>query len=138
MIFCIIWFLCSIRRRHTRCALVTGVQTCSLPISLNPGTPADTIDAVIGDVDLILCMSVNPGFGGQSFIPSALDKIQALRRKIDDSGRSIDLEVDGGINAETAPKAIAAGADVLVAGSATFKGGPQAYAGNIRKMRGAA
>src|SRR3546814_3617890 len=90
-------------------------------VSLNPGTPADTIDAVIGDVDLILCMSVNPGFGGQSFIPSALDKIQALRRKIADSGRSIDMEVDGGINAETAPKAIAAGAAVLVHGSATFK-----------------
>ena len=83
-------------------------------------------------------MSVNPGFGGQSFIPSALDKIKALRRKIDASGRAIDLEVDGGINAETAPKAIAAGADVLVAGSATFKGGPQAYAANIRKLRGAA
>jgi ribulose-phosphate 3-epimerase len=105
-------------------------------ISLNPGTSADVVDPVIGDVDLILCMSVNPGFGGQSFIPSSLAKIAALRRKIDDSGRTIDLEVDGGINVETAPQAIAAGADVLVAGSATFKGGPQAYAGNIRKLRG--
>ncbi|GAB4225650.1 MAG: ribulose-phosphate 3-epimerase [Kiloniellaceae bacterium] len=105
-------------------------------ISLNPATPADVVDPVIGDVDLILCMSVNPGFGGQSFIPSSLAKIEALRRKIDDSGRQIDLEVDGGINAETAPQAIAAGADVLVAGSATFKGGPQAYAGNIRRLRG--
>ena len=105
-------------------------------ISLNPATPAEVVDPVIGDVDLILCMSVNPGFGGQSFIPSSLAKIEALRRKIDDSGRAIDLEVDGGINAETAPQAIAAGADVLVAGSATFKGGPEAYAGNIRKIRG--
>ncbi|MEO3427923.1 ribulose-phosphate 3-epimerase [Pelagibius sp. CAU 1746] len=105
-------------------------------VSLNPGTPADAVDPVIGDVDLILCMSVNPGFGGQSFIPGSLAKIEALRRKIDDSGRDIDLEVDGGINAETAPQAIAAGADVLVAGSATFKGGPQAYAGNIRRLRG--
>jgi ribulose-phosphate 3-epimerase len=105
-------------------------------ISLNPGTSADVVDPVLGDVDLILCMSVNPGFGGQSFIPSSLAKIAALRRKIDASGRTIDLEVDGGINVETAPQAIAAGADVLVAGSATFKGGPQAYAGNIRKLRG--
>jgi ribulose-phosphate 3-epimerase len=105
-------------------------------VSLNPATPADVVDPVLGDVDLILCMSVNPGFGGQSFIPGALAKIEALRRKIDDSGRTIDLEVDGGINPETAPKAIAAGADVLVAGSATFKGGPQAYAANIRKLRG--
>lgn len=105
-------------------------------VSLNPATPADVVDPVLGDVDLILCMSVNPGFGGQSFIPGALDKIAALRRKIDESGRDIDLEVDGGINFETAPRAIAAGADVLVAGTATFKGGPQAYAGNIRKLRG--
>ncbi len=107
-------------------------------ISLNPATSADVVDPVLGDVDLILCMSVNPGFGGQSFIPSSLAKIEALRRKIDGSGRAIDLEVDGGINAETAPQAIAAGADVLVAGSATFKGGPQAYAGNIRRLRGEA
>ena len=106
-------------------------------VSLNPATPADALDYVLEEIDLVLVMSVNPGFGGQSFIPSALDKIKALRRKIDASGRAIDLEVDGGINAETAPKAIAAGADVLVAGSATFKGGPQAYAGNIRKLRGA-
>ncbi len=106
-------------------------------VSLNPGTSVDVVDPVIGDIDMILCMSVNPGFGGQSFIPSSLAKIEALRRKIDDSGRNIDLEVDGGINVETAPQAIAAGADVLVAGSATFKGGPEAYAGNIRRLRGA-
>jgi len=106
-------------------------------VALNPATPIDVVDPVLGDIDLILCMSVNPGFGGQSFIPSALPKIEALRRKIDASGRAIDLEVDGGINMETAPQAAAAGADVLVAGTATFKGGPEAYAGNIRRLRGA-
>jgi ribulose-phosphate 3-epimerase len=105
-------------------------------VSLNPATPVDVVDPVLGDIDLILCMSVNPGYGGQSFIPSALEKIAALRRKIDASGRAIDLEVDGGINMETAPQAAAAGADVLVAGTATFKGGPAAYAGNIRRLRG--
>jgi ribulose-phosphate 3-epimerase len=105
-------------------------------VSLNPATPVDVVDPVLGDIDLILCMSVNPGYGGQSFIPSALEKIAALRRKIDASGRTIDLEVDGGINMETAPQAAAAGADVLVAGTATFKGGPAAYAGNIRRLRG--
>jgi len=107
-------------------------------VSLNPGTSADVVDPVLGDVDLILCMSVNPGFGGQSFIPGSLAKIEALRRKIDASGRRIDLEVDGGINMETAPQAIAAGADVLVAGTATFKGGPEAYASNIHRLRGQA
>ena len=105
-------------------------------VSLNPATPVDVVDPVLGDIDLILCMSVNPGFGGQSFIPGALDRIAALRRKIDASGRAIDLEVDGGINLETAPQAIAAGADVLVAGTATFKGGAAAYADNIRRLRG--
>jgi ribulose-phosphate 3-epimerase len=122
---------------HRTLQLIKGLGK-KAGVSLNPATPADVVDPVLGDVDLILCMSVNPGFGGQSFIPSTLDKIKTLRRKIDASGRAIDLEVDGGINPETAPKAIAAGADVLVAGSATFKGGPQAYAGNIRTLRGAA
>ena len=87
-------------------------------------------------VDLILVMSVNPGFGGQSFIPAALDKIKALREMIDGSGRAIDLEVDGGITAETAPQAIAAGADVLVAGTAVFSGGAAGYASNIATLRG--
>jgi ribulose-phosphate 3-epimerase len=105
-------------------------------VSLNPATPVETIDHVLGDIDLVLVMSVNPGFGGQSFIPAALDKIRALRRRIDASGRAIDLEVDGGINAETARAAIAAGADVLVAGTATFAGGAAAYAGNIKRLRG--
>jgi ribulose-phosphate 3-epimerase len=105
-------------------------------VSLNPGTPADVVDMIIDDVDLILVMSVNPGFGGQKFIESQLRKIEALRAKIDATGRDIHLEVDGGINAETAPRVVAAGADVLVAGSATFKGGPDAYAANIKMLRG--
>ncbi|MCG8691632.1 MAG: ribulose-phosphate 3-epimerase [Minwuiales bacterium] len=104
--------------------------------SLNPGTPVEALDPVLEDLDLVLVMSVNPGFGGQSFITSQLDKIRALRRRIDSIGRDIDLEVDGGINPETASLAKAAGADVLVAGSATFKGGPDAYAANIERLRG--
>jgi ribulose-phosphate 3-epimerase len=105
-------------------------------VSLNPGTPVEAVDPIIGDVDLILVMSVNPGFGGQSFIASQLAKIKALRERIDASGRAIDLEVDGGINTDTAKQAIAAGADVLVAGTASFTGGPAAYADNIRRLRG--
>lgn len=105
-------------------------------VSLNPATPLSAIEHVLEDIDLILVMSVNPGFGGQSFIPGALQKLKALRERIDGLGLSIDLEVDGGINFETAPQAIAAGADVLVAGTATFKGGPTAYAENIRRLRG--
>jgi len=105
-------------------------------VSLNPATPIDAIAHVMDLVDLILVMSVNPGFGGQSFIISQLEKIRVLREMIDASGRAVDLEVDGGINAETAPLAIAAGADVLVAGTATFKGGPKAYAANIAALRG--
>ena len=81
-------------------------------------------------------MSVNPGFGGQSFIRSQLDKIRELRKRIDAAGRPVDLEVDGGINIETAREAVAAGADVLVAGTASFAGGQAAYAGNIRRLRG--
>ena len=110
-----------------------GVQA---GVVLNPGTPAKMLDYLIDDVDLILVMSVNPGFGGQSFIESQLRKIEACRKMIDKSGRDIRLQVDGGIDFTTAPKAIAAGADVLVAGTATFRGGPSAYADNIRKLRG--
>ncbi len=106
-------------------------------VSLNPATPAKMLDYLIDDIDLVLIMSVNPGFGGQSFITSQLRKIEAVRKMIDKSGRDIRLEVDGGIDAGTAPLAIAAGADVLVAGTATFKGGPDAYADNIRRLRGA-
>lgn len=105
-------------------------------ISLNPSTPASAVDYLIGDLDLILVMSVNPGFGGQAFIESQLDKVAELRRRIDESGRRIDLEIDGGINFDTAPRAIAAGADVLVAGTATFTGGPGEYGANIRRLRG--
>lgn len=108
----------------------------SAGISLNPATPVSTLDYLIDTIDLVLIMSVNPGFGGQSFIDSQLRKIEAVRTLIDLSGRDIRLEVDGGIDAETAPRAIAAGADVLVAGTATFKGGPSAYADNIRGLRG--
>ncbi len=105
-------------------------------VSLNPGTPAEAVDYVLDTVDLVLVMCVNPGFGGQSFIPAALDKIKELRRKIDAAGRPIEIEVDGGINAETAPLVVAAGADVLVAGTAVFRGGPEEYAANIARLRG--
>ncbi|MEL6568952.1 MAG: ribulose-phosphate 3-epimerase [Pseudomonadota bacterium] len=104
-------------------------------ISLNPGTPVEVAEPLIDEVDLILVMSVNPGFGGQSFIPSQLRKIERLRAMIDSSGRNIMLEVDGGVNSETAPSAIAAGANVLVAGSAVFKGGQHDYAKNISVLR---
>lgn len=104
-------------------------------LSLNPGTPVETALAVLDMVDLVLVMSVNPGFGGQKFIHTQLDKIRILRRAIDATGRAIDLEVDGGINAETAQLAVDAGADVLVAGTATFQGGPSAYAENIARVR---
>jgi ribulose-phosphate 3-epimerase len=105
-------------------------------VSLNPATPAKMLDYLIDEIDLVLVMSVNPGFGGQSFITSQLRKIEAIRKMIDKSGRAIALEVDGGIDAATAPLAIAAGADVLVAGTATFRGGPAAYATNIARLRG--
>ncbi len=107
-------------------------------ISLNPSTPASAVEYLLDDVDLVLVMSVNPGFGGQTFIESQLAKVAELRRRIDATGRRIDLEIDGGINFETAPRAIAAGADVLVAGTATFTGGPTAYGSNIRRLRGSA
>lgn len=105
-------------------------------VALNPATPVDAIDYVIGELDLVLVMSVNPGFGGQAFLSSQLDKIRLLRTRIDKLGKPIDLEVDGGINFETARLATEMGADVLVAGTATFGGGPTAYARNIAKLRG--
>ncbi|MGD1955158.1 MAG: ribulose-phosphate 3-epimerase [Sphingomonadales bacterium] len=104
-------------------------------VSLNPATPVDSIAHVMDMVDLILVMSVNPGFGGQSFIPSALDKLRRLRTMIEASGRDILLEVDGGVDRTTAGQVITAGADVLVAGTATFRGGPAAYAENITALR---
>lgn len=103
--------------------------------SLNPATPLSAIEHVIDDLDLILIMSVNPGFGGQKFITSQLKKIEQARALIDKTGRDIHLEVDGGVDPETAPKAIAAGATVLVAGSAVFRGGPSKYAANIAALR---
>ena len=105
-------------------------------VSLNPGTPATSIEYVIDLVDLILVMSVNPGFGGQSFIPAAIEKIARLRAMA--SGRPIDIEVDGGVTPETAPAVVQAGANVLVAGSAVFRGGPSAYRANIAAIRQAA
>lgn len=106
-------------------------------LSLNPGTPVSLIEPLLDEVDLILVMSVNPGFGGQKFIKSQIDKIRTLRQMIDASGRSIDLEVDGGITPETAPAVIEAGANMLVAGTAVFKGGPATYADQIARLRGA-
>jgi len=105
-------------------------------VALNPASPISLIEHVIDEVDLILVMTVNPGFGGQKFIESQLPKIEALRKMIDATGRDIDLEVDGGVDATTAPRVIAAGANVLVAGTATFKGGPDKYAANIAAVRG--
>ncbi len=104
-------------------------------VSLVPTTPVSALEYAMEDVDLILVMSVNPGFGGQSFIASQLEKIRALRAMIDRSGRMIDLEVDGGINPDTARKATEAGANVLVAGSAVFTGNAAHYAENIKKLR---
>jgi ribulose-phosphate 3-epimerase len=105
-------------------------------VALNPATPLSALDHVLDGADLVLAMSVNPGFGGQEFIDSSLAKIAALRARIDACGRAIDLEVDGGITPATAPRAVAAGADLLVAGTAAFAGGTQAYAGNVRRLRG--
>jgi ribulose-phosphate 3-epimerase len=107
-------------------------------ISLNPGTPAKMLDYLIAEIDLVLVMTVNPGFGGQGFIKSQLKKIEAVRKMIDNSGREVRLEVDGGINPETARQCVEAGADVLVAGSSSFAGGPARYAGNIAALRGQA
>ena len=105
-------------------------------VVLNPGTPVDALDNLMDLVDLILIMSVNPGFGGQSFIESQLKKIEAARKRIDLTGREIALEVDGGITPETARRAIAAGATVLVAGTSVFQGGPSKYAANVAALRG--
>ena len=103
---------------------------------LNPATPLDILDYLLEDLDLVLVMSVNPGFGGQSFIDSQLRKLEAIRTRITATGKDVRLEVDGGIDLETAPRAIAAGADTLVAGTATFRGGPDRYAANISGLRG--
>ena len=110
---------------------------CKPGISLNPATPAKMLDYLIDEVDLVLVMSVNPGFGGQSFISSQLKKIEAIRKMIYKTGRAIHLEVDGGVDQATAASCVSAGADVLVAGTATFRGGPDRYAANIAALKGA-
>ena len=109
---------------------------CKTGISLNPATHLSVLNNLIEELDLILVMTVVPGFGGQSFMDDQLVKIESIRKMIDLTGKKIDLEVYGGINFETAPRAISAGADVLVAGTATFKGGKTKYKENIRKLRG--
>jgi ribulose-phosphate 3-epimerase len=105
-------------------------------VVFNPSTPPDVVAHMMDQIDLVLVMSVNPGFGGQSFMSSQLKKIERLRAMIDETGRDIVLEVDGGVTAETAPKCIAAGATALVAGTAVFRGGPEKYAANIKALRG--
>ncbi len=105
-------------------------------VALNPATPVAAVESVLPEIDLVLVMTVNPGFGGQAFIASQLEKIRELRTKIDAIGRPIDLEVDGGIQTDTARQVIAAGADVLVAGTASFKGGQRQYAANLKALRG--
>lgn len=120
---------------HRTVQLIKGLGK-QAGIVLNPATPVDVLDYLLDDIDLVLVMSVNPGFGGQRFIESQLAKIAAVRAKIDASGRAVALEVDGGIDDAVAPRVIAAGADVLVAGTASFKGGRGAYADNIRRLKG--
>ncbi len=105
-------------------------------LALNPATPLSMLDHVMDLVDLVLVMTVNPGFGGQSFIPSQVGKISKLRERIQQSGRHIDLEVDGGINRETAPLVIEAGANILVAGAHAFRNGPANYRANLQALRG--
>jgi ribulose-phosphate 3-epimerase len=106
-------------------------------VVFNPSTPPEVIAHLMDQVDLLLVMSVNPGFGGQKFLDSQLKKIERLRAMIEATGRDIALEVDGGVTPQTAPRCIAAGATALVAGTAVFKGGPENYAANIASLRGA-
>jgi ribulose-phosphate 3-epimerase len=105
-------------------------------VSLNPATPAKMLDYVLEEIDLVLVMSVNPGFGGQKFIASQLKKIEAIATRVAKENLDVLIEVDGGIDPETAPQAVAAGANVLVAGTAAFRGGPDQYAANIRALKG--
>ncbi len=102
-------------------------------VALNPATPPEAIEYVLDRLDLVLLMTVNPGFGGQAFIPAVVDKVRRVKAMI--GARKIDIEIDGGVTAETAPLVVTAGANVLVAGSAVFKGDPSAYAGNIAALR---
>ena len=105
-------------------------------VVLNPATPVDILDWVMDDIDLVLVMSVNPGFGGQSFIDSQLRKIEVIRKKLDAVGHPAILQVDGGVNAANAHLCVEAGATAMVAGTAVFKGGPSAYAQNIKQLKG--
>jgi ribulose-phosphate 3-epimerase len=107
-------------------------------VSLNPGTPAKMLDYVLEEIDLVLVMSVNPGFGGQKFITSQLKKIEAIANRASKENLDIHIEVDGGIDPVTAPQAFDAGAGVLVAGTAAFRGGPDSYQANIRALKGEA
>lgn len=104
-------------------------------VALNPATPVDELENILDLVDMVLVMTVNPGFGGQAFIP-LMDKIRAIRKMIDKTGRNIDIEIDGGVNKDTAKQVIEAGANVLVAGTAVFKDGPENYKNNIAALRG--
>ena len=106
-------------------------------VSLNPATPPDQLDYVLDELDLVLVMSVNPGFGGQKFISQQLSKIELIGERIVQRGLKVEIEVDGGIDAETARQAVGAGATALVAGTAAFRGGPGAYADNVKALRGA-
>ena len=119
---------------------IQTIRECGLKpgLALNPGTPLAAVEPLLDEIDLVLVMTVNPGFGGQTFIDGQRDKIARLRRMIAERGRAVDLQVDGGINETTAPRAIEAGADVLVAGTAVFADGPAAYADNIARLRGPA
>jgi ribulose-phosphate 3-epimerase len=105
-------------------------------VSLNPATAAKALDYVLEEIDLVLVMSVNPGFGGQKFISSQLKKIEAIANRVAKEGLTAQIEVDGGIDPDTAPQAVSAGANVLVAGTAAFRGGPGQYASNIKALRG--
>ena len=105
-------------------------------VSLNPATPAKALDYVLEDIDLVLVMSVNPGFGGQKFITSQLKKIEAIANRVLKESLSVQIEVDGGIDPDSAQQAVSAGANVLVAGTAAFRGGPTQYASNIKALRG--
>ena len=118
---------------------IQRIKACGkrVGVSLNPATPAKMLDYVLDEIDLVLVMSVNPGFGGQSFIRSQLGKIEAVANRAAKAGLDLDVEVDGGIDAATARSAADAGANVLVAGTATFRGGPGRYAANIKELRGA-
>jgi ribulose-phosphate 3-epimerase len=105
-------------------------------VSLNPATPAKALDYVLGDLDLVLVMTVNPGFGGQKFITGQLKKIEAIANRVAKENLAVEIEVDGGIDPETARQAVSAGATALVAGTAIFRGGPGAYADNIKALGG--